>query len=175
MEIAVFENAVRQLNEKKDNDGKDLIAEKVALTGVIHIDYVFFMEACESVPENYEDLIPDDTADVYNELKTLVDEGKLILPGKQEVGPTTELKTNPIVTAEKGKTNTKFTRGDSFAEAIKNGGSLDEIIANMDKIYSQNGGKSNAKESKWLFGIVVPILTKIGAVKNVNGKFNLNI
>ena len=72
------------------------------------------------------------------------------------------------------KTNSKFTRRNCFVEAIKIGGSPDEIISNMDKIYVENGGNSNIKESKWLFRRIMPILIELRIVKNIDGKFLIN-
>ena len=59
----------KQLNELKDKDDNSLAAKKVKTVAVSDDKLkASFLDACESIPEEKEELIPDDISDAYNEL-----------------------------------------------------------------------------------------------------------
>ena len=172
----------------KDGEEVSLLCEKCVLVDDDRISYAIYMDACESVPQDLENFFPDHFANVYNTLKDAIDNGSFVLPNEQEINQTKQelknlLQNETIDICDKtvrgkdpikSKTNSKFTRRNCFVEAIKIGGSPDEIISNMDKIYVENGGNSNIKESKWLFRRIMPILIELRIVKNIDGKFLIN-
>lgn len=60
---------VKELNGLKDNDDIFLVTKKVKVVGISNEDLVIsFLEACESVNEEKEDLIPENIVEAYNEL-----------------------------------------------------------------------------------------------------------
>ena len=65
--------------------------------------------------------------------------------------------------AEKG-TQTKVTRSESIGLALLKSktGTSQEFIKAADRIYTQAGGKSNLKESRWVFIAVKTALLALG-------------
>ena len=162
-----LEMAVKSLNNatyEEDGGQKDIIDTKVLIGNNEAVDIDAFMKACESIPPELEERIPDLVADIYNDLKDeLESEKKTDIDFKSEK-----------ISFKKRNDPVKFTRGDSLIAALKIGGNQDAIITNMDAIYGKNGGKCNSKESKWLFKIITPILIKTKTVNLIDGKFQVN-
>lgn len=59
----------KQLNGLADDDGNALASKKVKVVGISDDKLkASFLDACESIPEEKEGLIPDEISDAYNEI-----------------------------------------------------------------------------------------------------------
>lgn len=189
MEKEKLINAAKSLNATVYNDEEkdqmsQLITKNIKINGVkIEELTIAFMEACNSIPEELEQFIPDEVSDVYNAIGDEMEALKNDTPA-EETNPTKDknpaeekLTKLPKKKSEKDSSTKKeprYTRGDALIAALKKGGDAKTICENIDTIYIANGGKENFKESKWIFGIMFPILIKINAIVEKDGKFQAN-
>ena len=183
VEAAKALNAAVYEDEAKD-DVSSLISQKIKTTAVSDADLqTAFMEACNSIPEELEQFIPDSVSDVYNAIGDEIEaDGTATSSAPKDKNPSPS-KAAPPVKAEKAPKaenpakvakTPRFTRGDALIASLKKGGDARTICANIDEIYIANGGKENTQESKWIFGIMFPILIKINAIVEKDGKFQAN-
>lgn len=118
------------------------------------------LEATDFLPD--EDFTPF-TADAVVAFEAL---GILVpkLPTKKVEKDEKGKKVKPATTAKPAGT-VKYTRAHAFADAVKaNNGttSLEKLLTDADKLYSDNGGKANLKEAKWYQGTILPGLVALG-------------
>lgn len=85
IEKGIFNLAVELLNIATDSTDKLLLISRCRLVDNEIMDYSFFMEACESIPENSNKFIPDYVAKVYNTLVDAIDNRKFAFPSNEEI------------------------------------------------------------------------------------------
>ncbi len=139
-----FETVVAALNDAKrgeEEDAKCLLDKPLVLVVDELANYLLFMEACESVPEKWENCIPDDVADFYNALKKEVDEVKLVLPKPEEmkVARKKKAKTDTTVKEKKVKSEKKESAASIMKRLVVANKTETEISDYFTEYYTKKG------------------------------------
>ena len=127
----------KQLNGLADDDGNALASKKVKVVGVSDDKLkASFLDACESIPEEKEELIPDDISDAYNEIikddpreevKETKEEEAKPTPKKRTEAKEKETKnTQTSKDPAKAKDKTAINKGEAKKEEKKTTKSKDE-------------------------------------------------
>lgn len=103
---------------------------------------------------------------VVAKLEDLAENGRVIKPKKEKKAGTGK---------GRGYRNaTGYTRSHALVDALKEGGTREEIVAKSDELFVENGGKSNPNVANYMFGYVYNTLLIIGTISEENGKFTWN-
>ena len=138
-----------------------------------------FLCACEIIPEELEQYIPDLVSDIYN---LIVAEDQLSTPT-----PTLNISDTPDSTISKSSPHKEIavtknkkismTRVDSIYQVlIKNKGIMDvkELAIKANQLYTEAGKKDNVQESKFILTYVINTLSTFGIAIIENNTLKLN-
>ena len=85
-----------------------------------------------------------------------------------------EKKSAPKKKKKKAPPVKRYTRASAFAEALKEGETnINNLAERANELYVKNGGKDNLKESKWLNSQAISTLGELGLVTIESGELTL--
>ena len=67
-----------------------------------------------------------------------------------------------------------YTRSHALVDALKKGGTRDDIVKYSDELFVEKGGKSNTNVANYMFGYVYNTLLIIGQISEADGVFSWN-
>lgn len=67
-----------------------------------------------------------------------------------------------------------YTRSHALVDALKKGGTRDDIVKYSDELFVEKGGKTNTNVANYMFGYVYNTLLIIGQISEADGVFSWN-
>ncbi len=79
---------------------------------------------------------------------------------------TAKARTKKPVTKKPTKPTARYTKNDALRDAMRGGGGTgDAIVAAMDRLYVEHGGKSNPDGTRLHLDLTLPVLVSFGVVE----------
>lgn len=125
----------KQLNGLVDDDGNALASKKVKVVGISDDKLkASFLDACESIPEEKEGLIPDEISDAYNEI--IKDDPRE--EEKEETKPTPKKKTETKEKETKSKDKPAASKNATIPSKAKTSAKKEEAKADKKATKSKD-------------------------------------
>lgn len=168
-DVNVLREAIKKVNESGILESP---LKFVGKTKEVMIDS--FFKAIESVPEgsDLEKKIPPEAVKLYNEYVEVMEDKRIVLEKMEGEG---KIRKTGDSSGKKDKEKA-IGKNQAFCDAMKKGGTKEEITKEAERIYCEERGISVEikcpKMSFWVADALL-ILERLNLVKNDNGKLSI--